>query len=223
MKARHETATEDLLERHANAMSEAEDKQVKAEADMREVHAQEKRDNATALRHMEAYCAGTYSNGDLHGRTVTEQDLAELEKARKVRDAMDPKHGSAINVLRGEQGRRIKLRAQRQEKEMQESNRNQRKEELEFGRACTAEVGGFEGMLAEKQRRINVRWEMQVAILAKKAEIEATESQSANALNSDLQQQVEGGAQSGTSPMVRLQQAIPVEGVGTGMAVASQA
>ena len=168
MKAQHESRTEELLERHASGTAEAEDKQVKAEADMRETHAQEKRDNATALKHMEAYCAGTYSTGKANNRIVTEQDVAELEKTRRIRDGMDSKHESAINVLRGEQGRRMRLRGQRQEKELQELRRAQRKEELEFERACTSEINRFEDLKEEKSKKIRSRWEVQVAVFTKK-------------------------------------------------------
>ena len=168
MRMKHDATTEDLHEHHGSSMAEAEDKQVKAEGDMRETHAQEKRDNATALKHMQAYCAGTYSTGEPHNRTVTEQDCAELEKTRRIRDAMDAKHSSAINVLRGEQGRRMKLRAQRQEREVQELRRAQRKEELELERACTNDLHRFDESVAEKRKKMRVRWEIQGAILAKR-------------------------------------------------------
>ena len=172
MRLHHESATEDLLEHHGNAMAEAEDKQVKAEADMREAHAQEKRDNATALKHMEAYCAGTYSTGEPHHRVVTEQDRAELEKTRRTRDAMDAKHSSAINVLRGEQGRRMKLRAQRQDKEIQEFRRAQRREELELERGCTNESHRFDENVAEKRKRMRVRRDIEAAILTNRPQNE---------------------------------------------------
>ncbi|KAK3690989.1 aspartate-semialdehyde dehydrogenase [Vermiconidia calcicola] len=172
MRAAHESVTEAVLEHHSDAMVEAEDKQVSAEADLRECHAHEKRDNGTALKHMEAYCAGRYSNGQAHGRVVTEQDRAELDKARRFRAAMDAKHGSAINVLRGEQMRRMKLRAQRQEKEMQELRRTQRKEELELERECSTGVHRFDELVVEKKQKLLVRRELQDAIVAKKIALE---------------------------------------------------
>lgn len=172
MKQKHESTGEDMAEHHASAMAEAEDKQVKAEADMRQTQEQERRDSATALKHMEAYCAGTYSTGDPHNRTITEQDRAELDKARRTRDQMDTKHESQINVLRGEQSRRMRLRAQRQERELQETKRQQRQEELQFERACTAETSRLDETVALKQRKIQWRWELQMAIFAKKVEAE---------------------------------------------------
>ncbi|KAF2170369.1 hypothetical protein M409DRAFT_64134 [Zasmidium cellare ATCC 36951] len=168
----HETAVEDMVEHHATAIAEAEDKQVKAESDLRETQEQEKRDNATALKHIEAFCAGTYSTGELHNRPVTDQSLAELDKARRTRDQMDAKHSSQINVLRGEQSRRMRLRCQRQERELQELKRQQRKEELEMERACTAELLKLDESVAEKRRKIRWRWELQIAIFTKKVESE---------------------------------------------------
>lgn len=176
MRTDHESAADDLLEHHESAMAEAEDKQVKAEADMRETHEQEIRDNATALKHMEAYCAGTYSTGEPHNRTVTDQDRAELDKTRRIRESLDAKHSSAINVLRGEQGRRMKLRAQRQDREVQELKRAQRREELELERACSNEIHRFDESVAEKRKRIRARRDIQAAILTKRGPGDANEA-----------------------------------------------
>ncbi|KAI5364643.1 Putative Zinc finger, RING/FYVE/PHD-type [Septoria linicola] len=170
--AMHDAASEETQERHASTTSDAEDKQVKAESDLREVQDKERRDSATALKHMEAYCAGTYSSGELHERNVTEQDLLELEKARWHRDSMAIRHESAINVLRGEQNRRLRLRALRQDRELQDLKRNQRKEELELERSCSSESSKLHETLAEKRAKIEWRWDLQMAILAKKIEAE---------------------------------------------------
>lgn len=168
MRTTHEAAAEDLAEFHANALSEAEDKQVDAEAEMREIHAKDLLSADTALRHMETYCAGIYSNGEPHGRNITEQDFAQLDFARRERDVMPGRQESAINVLRGEQGRRIRLRGARQERERGDLVRGQRKEELEFERGCSKEVGVIESSLEVKKARIGWRWELEMAVLAKK-------------------------------------------------------
>lgn len=180
LRSQHETAVEDMVEHHASAIGEAEDKQVKAESDLRETQEQERRDNATALKHIEAFCAGAYSTGEPHNRPVTDQSLAELDKARRTRDNMDAKHTSQINVLRGEQSRRIRLRSQRQDRELQELKRQQRKEELEMERACTAEILKLDESVAEKRRKIRWRWELQMAIFTKKVETETGVQLSSN-------------------------------------------
>lgn len=170
---RHQAAMEDLLDAHAAAMSDAEDRQVQAEADMRQAQSREKRDNTTALKHMEAYCAGIYSTGELHGRIITEQDLTELEKTRRARDQMDAKHESAINVLRGEQSRRMKLRAQRQEREVQELRKAQGKDVLELARVCAQEVHQAEDCAAGKKHSIRLRWQIQNSMVVKRYELES--------------------------------------------------
>ena len=168
-KTRHEGALEDLAEHHASAMAEAEDKQITAEAEMHEEHIKETRDTDIALRHMEAYCKGVYlSSGDPHYREITEKDLAELSKARHAHNAMANKHEAAINVLRGEQARRLRLRATRQEKGIQELQRQQRREELELERMCTGEMHRLESSAADKLNRIRWRWELQNATTAAK-------------------------------------------------------
>lgn len=172
VKARHEAAIEELLEAHLAAMSDAEDKQVKAEADMRHAHVKERQDNATALKHMEAYCAGTYSTGEPHSRTITEQDKVELDKTRRTRDQMDTKQENAINVLRGEQSRRMKLRALRQDREVQELLKMQRMEELDQVRECSHDMHQLDDSVAEKRRSIRLRWQLQTAIVVKKSEHE---------------------------------------------------
>ncbi|EME38669.1 hypothetical protein DOTSEDRAFT_75428 [Dothistroma septosporum NZE10] len=172
MLTNHESAIEDMAEHHSSAIADAEDKQVKAESDLRDLQKKEERDNATALKHMEAYCAGLYSSGERHSRAVTEQDRAELNKARRARDQMDVRHESQINVLRGEQSRRMRLRAQRQERELQELKRLQRKTELELERTFNSEASKMDESIHEKRRRMYWRWELETAILAKKVEAE---------------------------------------------------
>ena len=221
----HESATEDLLEHHSNALAEAEDKQVKGEADMREAHAQEKRDNATALKHMEAYCAGTlHSTGEAHNRTVTDQDLSELEKTRRIRDTMDIKHGSAINVLRGEQSRRMKLRAQRQEKELQELQRTQRREGLDFERACNSEAHHLDDVETDKRKKLRTRWELQIAILAKKIEIDAVSPMAAVFSSVDWQTNGEAASFPADSGAMKVQEGLLTKtGIPTSFAVSGQA
>jgi hypothetical protein len=170
--AKHESSMEEMMDAHDLALAELEDKQVQAEADMREAHTKEKQDNATALKHMEAYCSGTYSTGEPHNRTVTDQDRAELEKTRRLRDQMDAKHESAINVLRGEQSRRTRFRQQKQDRELQDLTRTQRKEELDLEKSCGQELHALEEWIAEKRHRMNVRWQLQTAIYVKQVEAE---------------------------------------------------
>lgn len=168
LQTRHDLALQDLHETQTLSLAEAEDKQVQAEADLLATHERELRDVATALKHMEAYCAGTLSSGEPHSRTVTEQDRGELEKTRRARDAMAGRHEGAIRVLRGEQGRRMKARVARQERDVANLERAHRNESAEMER-------GFElseGLDIVKRETLVRRWAVQDAIFLRKLEVE---------------------------------------------------
>jgi hypothetical protein len=168
LQTRHAIALDDLRDAHAVSLSEAEDKQVQAEADLLATHGRENRDVATALKHMEAYCAGTLGGGEPHGRTVTDQDRGELEKTRRARDAMAGRHEGAIRVLRGEQGRRMKSRVARQEREICNLERAQRAEAAELERAFDMS----ESLEFLKRETLVRRWEVQDAIFLRKLEVD---------------------------------------------------
>ena len=168
LQTRHTLALDDLRDAHAVSLSEAEDKQVQAEADLLATHGRENRDMATALKHMEAYCAGTLGGGEPHGRTVTDQDRGELEKTRRARDAMAGRHEGAIRVLRGEQGRRMKSRVARQEREIASLERAQRVEAAELERAFDM----TESLEFLKRETLVRRWEVQDAIFLRKLEVD---------------------------------------------------
>lgn len=166
----HERELEELGERHADAVAEAEDKQVKAEAKMRAVHAQEKRDSATALRHMEAYCAGKLGSGEAHRRAVTEQDRAELDKARRARDSMDGRHASAINVLRGEQGQRMRRRVVQQEREAERLQGTQEAHLDALERGFAVEVGYLDEKVEGRKQKLQWRSLLRTQMFLKRLE-----------------------------------------------------
>jgi len=168
LQTRHTLALEELRDTHANSLAEAEDKQVLAEADLLATHERENRDLATALKHMEAYCAGTLGGGEPHGRTVTDQDRGELEKTRRAREAMASRHEGAIRVLRGEQGRRLKGRTARQEREISSLERAHRYEAAEMERSFEI----TEGLDVIKREALFRRWEVQDAVFLRKLEVE---------------------------------------------------
>lgn len=168
LQMRHTSALEDLRDAHAISLAEAEDKQVLAEADLLATHDRENRDLATALKHMEAYCAGTLGGGEPHGRTVTDQDRGELEKTRRAREAMASRHEGAIRVLRGEQGRRLKGRMVRHEREIASLERAHRNEAAEMERSFEL----TEGLDLVKREALFRRWEVQDAIFLRKLEVD---------------------------------------------------
>jgi hypothetical protein len=137
---------------------------------MREGHEVETRNNAIALKHMEAYCRGEITSGDLHDRTITDRDLAELTKARRARDQMEAKHSGAISVLRGEQSRRISQRLVKQEEELAELEARQVKEIGSLQRECDDMVRDWDDETQKRRSKLETWWNIQVEIWRKKLE-----------------------------------------------------
>jgi hypothetical protein len=159
-----------LAEKQSAAIARIEDKHVLDEHEMREGHEVETRNNAIALKHMEAYCRGETTSGDLHDRTITNQDQAELTKARRARDQMDAKHSGAISVLRGEQSRRISQRLLKQEEELAELEARQAKEIGSLQRECDDMVRDWDEETQKRRSRLETWWNIQIEIWRKKLE-----------------------------------------------------
>ncbi|QIW98404.1 hypothetical protein AMS68_003922 [Peltaster fructicola] len=171
LQEHHAKALDDQAETQSHDMLVAEDRQVKAEADLRNMQDQEIRDNATRLRHMEAYCAGKLASGDSHNRVITEQDLLELQKTQNVRDAMEMKHRNAINILRGEQTRRMKLRAQRYDKDVHQLKAQHRKECLALEQRYRTEEASLIDDAGQRRQRLYARWRLETMICTKRLEV----------------------------------------------------
>jgi hypothetical protein len=92
----------------------------------------------------------------------------ELEKTRRAREAMASRHEGAIRVLRGEQGRRMKSRVARQEREIASLERAQRNESAEMERGFEL----MEGLDIVKREALARRWEVQDAVFLRKLEVE---------------------------------------------------
>jgi hypothetical protein len=165
-KTAQQAAMDELIEQHMLSLQDAEDKQVAAEATLLETQAKEARDLAIATRHMEAYCAGHYTSTshEPHNRPITASDRAELATALHLRDVLLPaRHSNAINVLRAQQARRLRMRSARHDLQVRELLRHQRMAELEMERACSAEVAKWVEEVQQTKVRLMCRWEVQMA------------------------------------------------------------
>ncbi|KEQ98388.1 hypothetical protein AUEXF2481DRAFT_36900 [Aureobasidium subglaciale EXF-2481] len=161
-----------LVEKQTAAIARIEDKHVIDEHEMREEHEVETRNNAIALKHMEAYCRGETTSGDRHERAVTDRDLAELTKARRARDQMDAKHAGAISVLRGEQTRRISQRLVKQEEELSELESRQLKELESLQRECDDMVREWDAETQKRRAKLERWWNLQTEIWRKELDRE---------------------------------------------------
>ncbi|GAB7336985.1 hypothetical protein MBLNU457_g2404t1 [Dothideomycetes sp. NU457] len=162
-----------MEEQHMATLADVEDKHVAAEANLRDNHEAEIRNAATALKYMEAYCARLSSGTDQpYNRPVTEQDRQELDKARKARDSMVTKHQNAINVLRGEQGLRLRNRTQRQAKELDQLEAKRRDQLALINAECDYELSQIRRDMDRRRRRLDLWWSIETQMWRKRLEQE---------------------------------------------------
>lgn len=157
---------------HALNISQVEDKHVQDEMHLRAIQDTEVSNTATALRHMEAFCRGERTSGELHNRTVSEQDRGELAKTRQRAEQMHKKHESEINVLRGEQNRRMTMRLQKQEAEIELLEGKQKRELGAIQEQCEGAVNEWEDQIETMKGRMEEWWQLQTEIWRKLLEKE---------------------------------------------------
>ncbi|KAG8629165.1 hypothetical protein KVT40_003030 [Elsinoe batatas] len=159
---------EEMLDKQASNVATVEDMHVSAEADLRTAQETERKNTQTALRHMEAYCRGEYANGEPHGRTISDQDRLELAKAQRLRDNIDIRHESAINVLRGEQNHRMRLRLQRHDQEAAQLQRRRERELDRIQRDLNDELGDWTTEMQRKKEVVQRWWDIETQICLKR-------------------------------------------------------
>lgn len=142
------------------------------EHDLRNTHDTETQNVATALKHMEAYCAGPNPvNSDII-YTVTDDDRNKLECQRTVQTKLPAKQESAINVLRAKQERDTKNKIQKQKAELQQLDADYEKErhaqELQYAKDCSQ----LEAVIQARRSRIDCRWNLKLEIFRKQWEKE---------------------------------------------------
>lgn len=167
-------AKEQLEKDQDTLLATMEDKHLEAEAELRYEQEQEKCDVGTRLKYMEAYCAGKYANtGEAHGRTVTAQDISELGKARRKRAALTARHRGAVNVLRGEQGRKIQAKKRKLAEDIEDFDSEHAARKLEFERDCKKETKMLERFIESKRHSLARRSQVQLEVALRRSAIEA--------------------------------------------------
>lgn len=169
-----EQATRD---RHAEALSTVEHRQLTAEVDLRRNLELERQACNTKLKHMEAYCnvrSRPYDN--MPQRVVTDKDFQALAQQYHLRNNMDNLHEARINVLREKQAKQLERIVVKQEAEVEalvdklESEINDLVEN-QFVR----ETANLRLQFMERKYRLVGRWMLAEAIERRKLENETGE------------------------------------------------
>ncbi|KAK0628591.1 hypothetical protein B0T17DRAFT_606177 [Bombardia bombarda] len=159
-----------MKERHAKTEQHLEDRQIEAEIELQRNLEQSEKSVRIRLKYMEAYCKGDVAtaadtNTNAASRKVTEKHHEQLKQQYLVRDGMERRRQSQINVLREKQAKRMEELVDRHAKEI-DVLINKRSEEVED---LAIEFANEEEALLVifKNRKANLRkrWEVMVEIL----------------------------------------------------------
>lgn len=177
---KHSELVERMKERHAKTEQHLEDRQVEAEIELRETLQQSERSVRIQLKHMEAYCTGLQGkltdgteDKPLPSRKVTQKHLEQLSQQYRVRDGMEQRHQSQINVLREKQAKRMEELLERHEKEL-ETLMDRKAEEVEdLAVEFTNDEEALVQVFEHRRRRLQRHWDLALDIL--RVELEAAD------------------------------------------------
>lgn len=169
---------EKMKERHGKTEQHLDDRQIQAEIDLMSALEQSKKSINIRLKYMEAYCKGDTSNNPL--REVTQKHLDQLNQQYRVRDGMERRHQSQVNVLREKQAKRMEELVERHKKELKSlADKNlEETEDLEVG--FTNEEEALASIFADRRAKLQSRAEIASEIL--RVELERKHGQRFTAL-----------------------------------------
>lgn len=151
---------------HISELEDLEDAQITAEDNLRNAQYLETQNVAIALKHMEAYCLSSNPDPDL-AHIVTQDDFKKLDRQRSIQQSLPRKHESAINVLRSRQERAMKLKAQKQEAELDDMDAAFEQEKLAEEWQHTQESERLNAVIEARRKRLQRRWDLKYEIWRK--------------------------------------------------------
>ena len=166
-----------MQDRHTEALSTVEHRQLTAEVDLRRNLELERQACNTKLKHMEAYCNNKSSPVDnMPPRVVTEKDLRALGQQYHLRNGMETLHESRINVLREKQAKQLERILVKQESEA-EALACQLKKNIEdlVENQFVREEADLRRQFLERKYRLVGRWMLAEAIERRVLEMETGE------------------------------------------------
>lgn len=132
---------------------------------MLDTHRAERLSIATRLRHIETFCRGESVGGTSHGRNITKENLRQLSLMQHKRDTMDDKYASDINVLRGQQIHRMKVRIEGQEREVRQLETRQQRELEVIQHEYDEALRGWNQGTGRLKAKLHGWWYLEIEIL----------------------------------------------------------
>ncbi|KAK4199696.1 hypothetical protein QBC40DRAFT_78957 [Triangularia verruculosa] len=180
---RYDELMEKMRERHAKTEQHLEDRQVLAEFELLASLEEKEKKIRLKLRYMEDYCSGRHrpstsspstdpEEKKMPRREITMKDREQLRQQYCVRDGMERKHQSQINVLREKQAKALEELIERHEKEM-DVLVDRRAEEIEdLAVEFTNEEEELTAVFRERRAKLEWKWELEMEVLRVRMERE---------------------------------------------------
>ena len=141
--------------------------QLRVEHDLRESHRAETQNVATALKYMEAYCAGPNPAHPEISYAVTDEDREKLERQRILQKKLPAKHDSVINVLRAKQERDVKVKLQKQQSEMEQLEQDHADDTNAEQAMYETDSRRLDAIIQTRRSRVVRRWNLRFEIWRK--------------------------------------------------------
>ncbi|KAI9668315.1 MAG: hypothetical protein M1829_005519 [Trizodia sp. TS-e1964] len=164
----HQKEVAEIKAKFATFTDELEDRQVSAEMELRHTLKQESKACQTRIRHMEIYCNGLNSQGEVPGRVVTERDLRQLGLQYNLRDEQQRLQSSRINVMRDKQNKQMEDYIAKHDEDVRRMRIRQVAIFVAFDMKCEGELRKFRARMHTRKERLVKRWELCQFILREK-------------------------------------------------------
>lgn len=174
MVERYRELVEKMRERHSKTEQHLEDRQIEAEIELRFALEQSEKSIRIQLKYMEAYCnsLGRFDvDKNLPEREVTQKHLEQLGQQYHLRDGMERRHQSQINVLREKQAKRMEELMDRQEGEMRVLMEKRAEEFEDLGLEFANEEEELGRVFGERKGRLVRRWRLEMEVLRRRREV----------------------------------------------------
>ncbi|KAK3695460.1 hypothetical protein B0T22DRAFT_107483 [Podospora appendiculata] len=162
LREKYEELTDKMKERHAKTEQHLEDRQIEAEIELQSTLDQSERSIRIQLKYMEAYCKGDCK---ISNRVVTPKHLEQLDQQYRVRDGMERRHKSHINVLREKQAKRMEELIERHGKEMETLADKKAGEVEDLALEFANQEDAHTQIFRDRKAKLRKRWELAIEIL----------------------------------------------------------
>ncbi|KAB5517336.1 hypothetical protein GE09DRAFT_569738 [Coniochaeta sp. 2T2.1] len=167
---RYKDQMEKTRDRHAKTEQHLEDRQIEAEIELRSSLEQSEKSIRIQLKYMEAYCNGPHRGALLPEREVTRKHREQLARQYIIRDGLERRHQSQINVLREKQAKRMEELVERHAAEVAALEERRAEEFEDLGLEFTNEEEALGKVFRERRARMAGRWWIEGQVLRRELE-----------------------------------------------------